>query len=176
MLKLRPVFLVITLSCIGMAMWGCSSKKMEVFPAYTKSSTATPTISGRLAYNGNYDYLPGTIAKAENGVNITYKTEVEYNSTGQIGDFFRAFIPTTIVGTPIGSKALLCGGVVTIVCADGSERKYSAASSIRKSTSIFEGSDMTALRREGLLSVRENLESQMANDTALLGRCMQPEE
>lgn len=174
--KLAPTVLVLTLSCLGMVLPGCSSKKMEVFPAYTKGSTANPIVSGKLTYNGNRDYLPGTIAEAENGVAITYETKVEYNSTGHMGDFFRALIPTTIVGTPIGSKGLMCGGVVTFVCADGSERKYSAASNIRKSTSIFEGSDMTALRREGLLSVRENLESQMSSDVVSLGKCMKAKE
>lgn len=166
-----PVSFMVIL-CLGSGLVGCSSRTLKPFPPYVKTEPIDTLISGPLSYNGNRDYLPKTINESSIGPLISYEIKVEYSTTEPMGDFFRALIPTTVIGTAIGSSGLLCGGTVTVACVNGTRLMYSAASSIRKSTNIFEGSDLSSLRREGLLSVRDNLETQMSNDVGSLNKCM----
>jgi hypothetical protein len=143
---------------------------VTVKPDLSLSDNHGPTrVKGNITYKGNPIYLPATVEhKSGTDVTIHYEYVLSYAGTGE-AEFFTAFIPTTIVGTPTGGDWVTAVGKMEISRNGTVIKTYSGEVLVSKPRSLFAGgSDKTELRRQALTSLKESIELQMKNDFSLL--------
>lgn len=155
------------LSVIMLSASGCATK-MAVTPQL-RSAEVQPDfrVPGRIIYEGNRDYLPRTIT-GDAGTNVNLVFEYSYQvvyGRDKTPQAIPLFNPLTIVGFPIGENTLVIHGRLKI--SDGAQmlKDYTSTCGIERARSVFsEGDTFSAMRRKGLMAVRDNIELQMYQD------------
>ena len=158
-----PVFSLFLISCSASV-----SVKPEVSISNIRNSII---VMGNVVYEGNPKYLPATVEqKTGTDITIRYEYVVSYTGTGN-EEFFTAFIPTTIIGTPTGIDDVIAIGKMELSKSSEIIKTYVSEARISKPRSIFLGGvDKTELRHRVLTSIKENIELQMENDFSLLSQ------
>lgn len=128
-------------------------------------------VLGNVVYEGNPKYLPATVEqKSGTEITIRYEYVVSYTGTGN-EEFFTAFIPTTIIGTPTGIDDVIAIGKMELSKSSKIIKTYVSEARISKPRSIFLGGvDKTEMRHKALTSIKENIELQMENDFSFLSQ------
>lgn len=135
----------------------------------TLGSQAAPTcvIAAPLSYDGKPDYLPQVISAGPatgGGTLLRYSYNTQYDGKQQITPL-QPLNPLLIVGFPTGSNAITVSGLLEVVQDGKPVRAYAAACALKRTSTAFsEGETMTALRRRGLLLVRDNIAAQICHD------------
>lgn len=145
----------------------CSTKVLTT-PSVKKTEGKLECISSKIIYIGNKDYLPGTISLCESdgsALTSAYKYDVAYSGTSAGTEFGVALIPTSLVGTPTGSDTITVSATLELLRDGIRANKYESSCELHFYRGLFAGAtDFSALRRQGLLSVKENIEQQMMHD------------
>lgn len=162
-IMLRPIVLALAAFTIS----ACSTKVITT-PAIGKSDRQIECIPSKITYTGNTAYLPSTISSCGNdgsALSSTYKYEISYFGTTPTTEFGAALIPTTLIGTPTGNDNITVTAKLELFQDGIRVNGYEASCEIRFYRGIFAGAtDFSALRRQGLFSVKENIEQQMMDD------------
>lgn len=144
---------------------------VHLVPELTTAGPTNIMVAGLLQYNGNQDYLPRTVGAGDDGrpfPEISYQYNVGYGKDA-VPDILPLFNPLSLVGFPIGSDSVIVVGELVIAKNGNETKKYSSTCVLNKNRSLFyEGDTFSELRRKGLLMVRDNIETQMSNDTKFL--------
>lgn len=160
------------------ARYGLAPWLLACLTACETQVTLTPTVSAQappacviaapLSYDGQPVYLPQVIS-AEPAVDhgttlLRYSYNAQYDGKQQ-ATALQPFNPLLIVGFPTGSNAITVSGLLEVVRDGKPVRAYAAACALKRSSTVFsEGETMTALRRRGLLLVRDNISAQICHD------------
>lgn len=169
MSRIRIFFLIFCLS-ISLILSACAP---NVF--ITPDTTIVPrndfTLSGKIDYDGNVEYLPRTIfseSHPEATLTLRYRYEVTYGRDS-IKQVLYHYNPLTIVGFPIGADTVVVTAKLEVLKGEAPVKTYTAMCVLDKQRTIFwEGESLSELRKRGLLAVRENIETQMYGDRDLL--------
>lgn len=163
----HPVLTLTALAMAALILAACSTKVLTT-PSVKKTEGKLECISSKIIYIGNKDYLPGTISLCESdgsALTSAYKYDVTYSGTSAGTEFGVALIPTSLVGTPTGSDIITVSATLELLRDGIRTNKYESRCEMRFYRGIFAGAtDFSALRRQGLLSVKENIEQQMMHD------------
>lgn len=128
-------------------------------------------IKGRISYDGNKDYLPRTIidtASSYSSVTFQYIHATSYGMR-DVPDLTVLLNPLTRLGYPLGENAVTSVGKLSIIKGEETVKSYSAGCSIEITRNLFsEGSTFSEMRKESLIAVRDNIESQMYHDREFL--------
>jgi hypothetical protein len=124
-------------------------------------------VAAPLSYEGKPDYVPQVISSeptAGSATILRYTYNTEYDAKQKISPL-QPLNPLLIVGFPTGSNAIKISGLLEVVQDGQPVRTYAAACALTRSSTIFsEGETMSALRRRGLLLVRDNISVQVCED------------
>lgn len=149
---------------------GCQTSVMMT-PDLGKAAAGTCTIRAPVTYEGNPDYLPQAVAAEAVAARTTvlrYTYNTEYNAKQGITPL-QVVNPLLIVGFPTGSNGETVTGLLEVVRGGQTIRSYGAASAMKRSSTVFsEGETLTAMRRKGLLLVRDNISAQICRDQQTL--------
>ena len=156
-----PVLCLFLVSCAASV-----SVKPEVSISNSHNSII---VMGDVVCEGNLKYLPATVEhKSGTDITIKYEYVVSYNGTGNV-EILTAFIPTTIIGTPTGVDDVIAIGKMELSKNSTIIKTYVSEVRVSKPRSLLSGGvDKTELRHMALISIKENIESQMKNDFSLL--------
>jgi hypothetical protein len=149
---------------------GCATR---VVLTPTVEGVAAPTcrIHAAVSYEGNPDYLPAVIirdAESGNGVGLRYTYSTQYGIK-EFAKELQLVNPLMIFGFPTGSDSAVMTGLLEVVHQGTVIRSYGAACAMKRAGTIFsEGETFTAMRRTGLLLVRNNVSAQICRDEPLL--------
>jgi hypothetical protein len=171
MRKIHLFFLVFFLS-IPLVLSACAPKVLT-----TPDLTIVPgndfTLSGKIDYSGNIEYLPRTISAESHPdatLTLRYRYEVTYGRDS-VEQVLYLYNPLTIVGFPIGADTVVVTAKLEVLKGNSQVKAYTAVCVLDKRRTIFwEGESLSELRKRGLLAVRENIETQMYGDRDLLLR------
>jgi hypothetical protein len=155
--------------------FGCSTR-MAVSPQIEKFDKVPDfRLKAKIDYDGKYDYLPRTVlAEAAPGsdISISYKYLENYGRDN-IHQALPLFNPLSLVGFPIGENTLIVSSKLTISKNNEVVKEYSCSCALENTRSLFsEGETFSELRKKGLLTVRDNIESQMYHDKDFLLRLL----
>jgi len=161
----KLMFFILTL----MVLSGCGTT-LHIEPKVAEIDSGDFCVVGHVEYEGNEDYLPQTIkrgAEDESLPAIRYEYKVGYGKDS-VPEILPLFNPLTLVGFPIGSDSILIVAELVIEKRE-TLRRYRSTCVIDKRRSLFyQGKTFSELRKNGLLLVRKNIESQMLNDREFL--------
>lgn len=150
--------------------------KVFITPDLSIVSINDFTISGKIDYSGNVEYLPRTVTpESHSGGTLTlrYRYEVTYGRDSKEQVLY-LYNPLTLVGFPIGSDIVVVTGTLEVWKGSSHVKTYKAVCVLDKHRTIFwEGESLSGLRKRGLYAVRENIETQMYNDRDLLRNAAQ---
>ena len=126
------------------------------------------TLHGKLNYEGNINYVPKTISNkniADSNLSFSYAYNVLYGGTTVNQDIVTAFIPATLFGAPTGASDVQVRAKLDVFDGANLIKSYVSACNIVNPRGLFVGgTDMTEVRKRGLMAVKENIESQMVQD------------
>ena len=163
----HPILTLTVMAMAALILAACSTK-VTTTPSVKKTDGGLECLSSKISYTGNKDYLPGTISLCGNegsALTSAYKYDVAYSGTSAGTEFGAALIPTSLVGTPTGSDTITVSATLELLRDGILVNKYESRCEMRFYRGIFAGAtDFSALRRQGLLSVKENIEQQMMHD------------
>ena len=149
---------------------GCETRVMMT-PDLGRGTTGTCTIRAPVSYEGNPDYLPQAVAAefvAARATVLRYTYNTQYDAKQGI-TLMQVVNPLLIVGFPTGSNGETVTGLLEVVRGGQTIRSYGAASAMKRSSTVFsEGETLTAMRRKGLLLVRDNISAQVCRDQQTL--------
>jgi hypothetical protein len=169
MRKIHIFFLTLCLS-IPLTLSACAPNVFTT-PDLPKVPGNDFTLSGKIDYDGNVEYLPRTISsESHSGATLTlrYRYEVTYGRDS-IKQVLYQYNPLTIVGFPIGADTVVVTAKLEVLQGEAPVKIYTAMCVLDKHRTIFwEGESLSELRKRGLLAVRENIETQMYGDRDLL--------
>ena len=129
-------------------------------------------LRANLIFDGNPAYIPKTIIKSQDSdVEIEYEYKVFYDGTKLNHEIIAGLLPTTILGLPTGGDDILVVAKLAVRKGGNPVKSYTAEALVTRPRSLFLGGvDKTAMRKKGLLAVKENLEKQMIHDRELLSK------
>lgn len=149
---------------------GCATTVM-VTPDLGRGAPGACTIRAPMSYEGKPDYLPTAIG-AEPVATQTTVLRYSYNTlydAKQGNPVLEAVNPLMLVGFPTGSNSTTVTGLLEVVRGGQTIRSYAAASAMQRAGTVFsEGETLTAMRRRGLLLVRDNISAQICRDQQTL--------
>ncbi len=152
------------LSALGLA--GCETQ-VTLTPTVSAQTSPSCVIAASLSYDGQPVYLPQVISAepgTDHGTLLRYSYNTQYDGK-QEATALQLVNPLLIVGFPTGSNAITVSGLLEVVRDGKPVRAYAAACALKRSSTVFsEGETMTALRRRGLLLVRDNIAAQICHD------------
>ncbi|MBI5577084.1 MAG: hypothetical protein HY896_12070 [Deltaproteobacteria bacterium] len=160
---LTIVFLIVVLC-------GCGTK-MVVIPQVESTAKADFRILGKIEYEGRPDYLPATVA-GDNTADARLVIKYTYNSAygdDSINQAVALFNPLTGIGFPIGGNTFIVGGTLEVIVGQKVVKSYTSTCAFEVTRNLFyEGDTYTELRREGLMQIKKNIETQMYLDRKFL--------
>ena len=169
MSRIRIYFLFLCLS-ISLILSACAPN-VFITPDLTRVPRNDFTLSGKIDYAGNVEYLPRTISSEshpEAPLTLRYRYEVTYGRDS-VKQVLYHYNPLTIVGFPIGADTVVVTAKLEVLKGEAPVKTYAAMCVLDKHRTIFwEGESLSELRKRGLLAVRENIESQMYGDRNFL--------
>lgn len=143
---------------------GCTSE-LSVRPEVEAQPIGEFRIPARIVFDGNRDYLPRVLeegpARAD-GLVVDYRYQVVHKNTDI--DAIALFNPLSIVGFPSGSNELTLLAELKILRQGTLLKDYRAACTIEQQTGLWSFRTVTDMRREGLIALRDNIESQLVRD------------
>lgn len=150
---------------------GCATS-MNVTPLITEIDCHSFKLKGIVRYDKNIKYLPRTITNEskQNDVSsliIKYEYQVSYGRDYLFhsGEFVPLFNPLTLIGSPIGGDNVYVIGKLDIMQGGKNIKIYKSACVLEKTRNLFyQGETFSEMRKKGLISVRNNIESQMCQD------------
>jgi hypothetical protein len=163
---------LLTASAVGLLLCitGCETSVMMT-PDLGRGGPGTCTIRAPTSYEGNPDYLPQTLAAepvAAQATILRYTYNTQYDAKQGI-TALQVVNPLLIVGFPTGSNSTTVTGLLEVVRGGQTIRSYGAACAMKRSGTVFsEGETLTAMRRRGLLIVRDNISAQICRDQPTL--------
>jgi hypothetical protein len=154
---------------------GCETQ-VTLTPQLSAQAPPTCVIAAPLSYDGQPAYLPQVIAAepaADHATVLRYSYDAQYNAKQQ-ATALQPLNPLLLAGFPTGSNAITVSGLLEVVRDGKPVRTYAAACALKRSSTVFsEGETLTAMRRQALLLVRDNISVQICHDQrglrALLG-------
>jgi hypothetical protein len=166
----QMVFVFVNL-VFAILIFGCTTK-MAITPQIEKPDKMIDfSLKAKIEYDGKNDYLPRTVTaetSLESNIFISYKY-VENYGRDSVHQVLPLFNPLTLVGFPIGENTLVVSSKLTIFKGKELLKEYSCSCALENTRSIFsEGETFSELRKKGLLTVRDNIESQMLQDKDFL--------
>jgi hypothetical protein len=153
---------------------GCATA-VSVTPNISTYGAPNCVIHAVVRYDGKPEYLPQALSPIPNESATTflkYSYEASYG-INETNPALTMFNPLTLVGFPTSSDYLVVIGHIDVIQGTTTLRSYAAASSMKRSETIFsEGETFTSMRRRGLLLVAENLSAQVCTDQGSLRTLM----
>lgn len=120
-----------------------------------------------VSYDGEPEYLPSVLADdpaAPADAILRYSHEEQYGSSA-LPTEIQLVNPLHWIGMPIGSSDLVVLARLDVMRAGEVVRSFAAAAGMRRSDTVFgEGETLTAMRRRGLLLVKDNISTQVCAD------------
>jgi hypothetical protein len=164
------VFATVTLLSIGLT--ACASNpKRFIFPDVSRPADSPFRIKGKISYEGNRDYLPRTIlaeAVTNSSLSFQYNHATSYGMR-DVPALMALFNPLTFFGSPLGENTVTSVGRLSVIKGNETVKFYSALCSIELTRNLFsEGFTFSEMRRESLIAVRDNIESQLYQDREFL--------
>ena len=147
---------------------GCEAK-MTLSPDLKPLDSISFSIKGRVICDGSPEYLPRTIVKADDaGLTFRYVHQESYGKNN-VPELITLYSPATLLGVPMGTDDLVMAGQLDVMSGTQTHRSYKALCVMKNTRNIFtEGETFTAMRRRGLLALRDNLDAQLHQDRAFL--------
>lgn len=149
---------------------GCETS-VVMTPDLGRGAPGTCMVSAPMSYDGNPDYLPRVIAAepvAAQATVLRYTYNTQYDAKQGI-TALQVVNPLLIVGFPTGANSTAITGLLEVVRGGQTIRSYGAAAAMKRSATVFsEGETLTAMRRRGLLIVRDNISAQICRDQQTL--------
>jgi hypothetical protein len=164
----RAGHLYASILAIGLA--GCATT-IAVTPKLAATAAAHCEIHAPLSYEGKPDYLPTVLIQepaASSTVLLHYRFDVDYDAR-PLNDIATLVNPLTLLGFPTGHDYISVVGTLDLIQAGTTVRSYAAAAALKRTGTVFgEGDSFTAMRRQGLLAVRDNISAQVCQDMPVL--------
>ncbi|HEX9625994.1 MAG TPA: hypothetical protein VGA00_03555 [Acidiferrobacterales bacterium] len=142
---------------------------LQVRPELAPAPLGTFRLAANVVFDGNRDYLPRTLrheTSTNAGITAHYQHEVAYGNTDL--DAIALYNPLTIVGFPTGQNTLTIVAELKVSRDGALLKSYRAVGFVVQTTNLWTFRTATELRRDGLLAVRDNIETQMIHDEAHL--------
>jgi hypothetical protein len=149
---------------------GCETSVI-ITPDLGRGAQGACTVTAPMSYEGNPDYLPQAVAAepvAARATVLRYTYNTQYDAKQGI-TALQVVNPLMIVGFPTGSNFTTVTGVLEVVRGGQTIRSYGAACAMKRTGTVFsEGETLTAMRRRGLLLIRDNISAQICRDQKTL--------
>jgi len=148
---------------------GACSVHTYLTPTVGTSVRPDCALYGHLSYDGNRDYLPAVLVEhAESPADAVLRyTHEERYGLKEVPAMVQFVNPLNLVGFPTGSTSLAISGRLDVMRGGAVVRSFAAVAAMRGNRSMFsEGETFTAMRRRGLLLVRDNISAQVCADLA----------
>lgn len=167
-MKYRTIGRVAAGVCLALLLAGCATE-VHIKPDVGPKPAGAVSVSSNIVFEGNRDYLPRNLRQATDnpaGITVYYRYDVAYG-TKNLGAA-ALFDPITIFGLPTGKDILTIVAELRIQRGSRLLKAYQSACQIVERSNLWTNRTQTELRREGLLAVRDNIESQLALDREYL--------
>jgi len=157
---------------VSMGLPACASKqKTLISPDVPRLTDGGFRIKGRISYEGNKDYLPRTIIdEVSSGSPLTFQY-IHATSYGlrDVPALVALLNPFTLAGSPLGENTVTSAGTLSVMKENEAVKSYSAICSIEITRNLYSGElTFSEMRRESLIAVRNNIESQLYQDREFL--------
>jgi len=155
------------LAAMSIALQGGCSTTTVVTPGNVTPAPPDCRVFGHVAYDGNRDYLPGVLVddptRPPDSV-LHYAHEDRYGRD-DLPAGVQLVNPLHLVGMPTGSGSLSLLARLDVMRDGRIVRSFAAAATLERSESMFsEGETFTAMRRKGLLLLKQNISAQVCAD------------
>ncbi|WP_225072841.1 hypothetical protein [Desulfuromonas sp. CSMB_57] len=168
-ITLTIIFKIMVIIMVLMVVSGCGTT-WHVEPKVAEIDSGGFCVVGHVEYEGNDNYLPKTIKRGREGESlptIKYEYKIGYGKDN-FPEIFPLLNPLSLVGFPVGSDSIVIFGELVIQKHDFL-RQYRSTCLINNRRSLFyQGKTLSELRKNGLLMIKKNIESQMVNDREFL--------
>jgi hypothetical protein len=157
-------------SLLALGLAGCATT-ITVTPKLVDTGAARCEIRAPLNYEGKLEYLPTVLVQdsvASGTATLRYRYDVNYDAR-PLNDVATLVNPLTLFGFPTGHDYTSVVSTLDLIQAGAVVRSYAAAAALKRTGTVFgEGESFTAMRRQGLLAVRDNISAQLCQDKAAL--------
>lgn len=143
---------------------GCTST-ISVRPEVEAQPLGDFRIPAKIVFDGNRDYLPRVLSEGParaDGLVVDYRYQILHKNVDN--DAVALFNPLSLVGFPSGSNHLTLLAELKILRTGTILKEYRAACTVDQQTGLWSFRTVTDMRRDGLLALRDNIESQLLRD------------
>jgi hypothetical protein len=158
---LRAVFGYTAMALLFSACTG----NVHVRPEIEPQTIGDFRLAARVVFDGNRDYLPRVLQDSpvgNDGITVEYRYDVSHKNVDM--DAIALFNPLSLVGFPSGSNQLTLLAELKILRKGELLKGYRAICAVEQQTGLWSFRTLTEMRREGLLALRNNIESQLIQD------------
>jgi len=154
---------------------GCATTT-AVTPKLVGQEAPACKLHATIVYDGNPDYLPGALISdpdAAEKLIFRYTYRADYGLK-QLPSAVQLVNPLNFVGFPTGTNTVVVTGNLDVMRRSSAIRSYAAAASVTRAGTMFsEGETFTAMRRRGLMLVRDNISGQLCQDRLALEKLLE---
>jgi hypothetical protein len=161
---MQSVLRAIWLVALATLFSGCVSD-VHVRPEIAPQSISDFRIAAKVVFDGNRDYLPRVLQDSsvgDNGVIVDYHYDISHKSVDM--DIIALYNPLSLVGFPSGNNQLTLHAELKIQRKGALLKSYRAICAVEQPTGLWSFRTLTEMRREGLIALRDNIESQLVQD------------
>jgi hypothetical protein len=140
------------------------SASIHLTPQLGGTTRADCTLFGHVSYDGNPEYLPAPLVDSADRPADSVLRYVHDERYGfeQLPPGVQLVNPLNFIGFPTGSRSLSVTGRLDVMRGGVVVRSFAAVAAMERSGSMFsEGESFTAMRRRGLLLVKNNISAQV---------------
>jgi len=167
-MKLGTVGRLVAGGWLALLVAGCATE-MHVRPEVGPIPAGAVSISANVVFDGNRDYLPRNLQQNTSnpaGITVYYRYEAAYG-TKDLGAA-ALYDPFTIFGLPTGKDIPTIYAELRIQRGPQILKACQSACQVVQRSNLWTNLTQTELRRDGLLAVRDNIESQLAQGQEFL--------
>jgi hypothetical protein len=151
---------------IVISLSGCAAS-IHLTPLLSDRVRSDCILHGHVSYDGNREYLPAALlddAGSPSDLILRYVHEEKYG-LHEMPVGVQLVNPLNFVGFPTGSSSLSIAGRLDVIRGGAVVRSFAAVAAMERNGSMFgEGETFTAMRRRGLLLIKDNISAQVCAD------------
>ena len=158
----RQRFLILVLTIQTIISYSCAS--LKTIPEMQPKTLTGFNLYGEILYDGKEEYFPKTIKESSENSNLQFNYEYEVKYLTEDNSIVGLFNPLTIVGCPYGSDSLRIEGKLIVKEKENIIKTYTAYCTVNKRKNLFSSGDLSKLRSDGLIAIRDNIYLQLYED------------
>jgi hypothetical protein len=140
-------------------------------------------VAGPIEYDGSPLFIPRSLGHVDpdpdvpQALSFDYETRVRYRDTSNTAtEIIALFNPLTLFGFPIARIVIDVEAQLEVLDHGRAIRIYESRCTVTQTRTLYSGGNMSALRQDGLLAVRDSIDAQIAQEWEALSRTIEVDD